>query len=323
MKYHILTGTGAEVSRLCLGTMTFGAQADEAEAKRLVQRALDAGINFFDTADVYNEGAAETILGKALKGHRDGVVVASKLRNPMGEHPRKDYGLSRWHVIHAVEASLKRLGIECLDILYFHQPDYNTPLEESLSASDQLVRQGKVMYIGTSNHAAWQICKALWLCDRDRLSAPRVTQVVYNLLARGIEQELLPFCRAHGIGMTVYNPLAAGLLTGKHSRAQGPVQGSRLQLNQAYYQRYWSDANLDATAELEEVAKRAGIKLVALAYRWLAAQEMVDAIVVGASRLEQLEENLSLWDGELCADTLEACDRVWAKLRGPSYPYNR
>lgn len=323
MKYRILTGTGAEVSRLCLGTMTFGAQADEAESVRMVRRALDAGINFFDTADAYTNGAAEVILGKALKGHRDGVVVASKVRQPMGEHPRKDYGLSRWHVVRGVEASLKRLGMECLDILYFHQPDYHTPLEESLSVADQLVRQGKVMYVGMSNHAAWQICQALWVCDRQRLIAPRVTQVVYNLLARGIEQELLPFCREQRIGVTVYNPLAAGLLTGKHSRTEGPVQGSRLQLNQTYHQRYWLDANLDAVAQLEEVAKGAGIKLVALAFRWLAAQQAVDSIVVGASRLEQLEENLSVWDGELSADTLEACDRVWAKLRGPSYQYNR
>jgi aryl-alcohol dehydrogenase-like predicted oxidoreductase len=323
MKYRILTGTGAEVSRLCLGTMTFGAQTDEAEATRMVHRALDAGINFFDTADVYSDGAAETILGKALKGHRDGVVVASKLRNPIGGHPRKDHGLSRWHIVHAAEASLKRLGMECLDILYFHQPDYDTPLEESLSAADQLVRQGKAMYIGMSNHAAWQICKALWLCSRDGLIAPRATQVVYSLLARGIEQELLPFCRAQGIGVTVYNPLAAGLLTGKHSRAKGPVQGSRLQLSRTYYQRYWLDANLDAVDDLGRIAEGAGIKLVALAYRWLAAQPDVDAIVVGASRLEQLEDNLSLWDGELGADTLEACDRVWEKLRGPSYAYNR
>jgi aryl-alcohol dehydrogenase-like predicted oxidoreductase len=323
MKYRILTGTGARVSRLCMGTMTFGGQAGEAESIQMVQRALDAGISFFDTADVYNDGAAEAILGKALKGHRDGVVVASKVRNPMGQHPHKDSGLSRWHIIHGVEASLKRLGMECLDILYFHQPDYDTPWEESLSAADQLVRQGKVMYIGVSNHAAWQICKALWVCDRNRLSAPRVTQVVYNLLARGIEQELLPFCREQGVGVTVYNPLAAGLLTGKHNRAEGPVQGSRLQLNPTYYERYWMDANLDAVAELQKIAGRAAIKPVALAYRWLAAQETVDAIVVGASRPEQLDENLLLWDGELSADTLEACDRVWERLRGPSYPYSR
>ncbi len=178
MKYRILTGTGIEVSRLCLGTMTFGAQADESASVQMVQQALDAGITFFDTANVYNNGAAEIILGKALKEHRSGVVVATKVRNPMGEHPRKDYGLSRWHITHAVEASLKRLAMDCVDILYFHQPDYDTPLEESLSAADQLVRSGKVMCIGMSNHAAWQICKALWFCDRDRQSPPRVTQVV-------------------------------------------------------------------------------------------------------------------------------------------------
>lgn len=323
MKYTILRGTGAEVSKLCLGTMTFGAQADEAESVRMVRAALDAGVTFFDTADVYTRGAAEIILGKALQGHRDGVVVASKVRNPMGEHPRRDYGLSRWHIIHGVEASLQRLGMECLDILYFHQPDHDTPLEESLSAADQLVRQGKVMNLGLSNYAAWQFCKARWVAEQQRVIAPTVTQVVYNLLSRGIEQEFLPFCQAEEIGVTVYNPLAAGLLTGKHTRAEGPAQGSRLEMNTGYRNRYWRDANLDAVDELCRIAEGVGISILALAYRWLAAQKGVDAIVVGASRLEQLQQNLSLWEGDLDADTLAACDRVWQALRGPSYPYNR
>lgn len=323
MQYRTLTGTGAKVSRLCMGSMTFGSQVDQGEANQMVHRALDAGINFFDTADVYNDGASEIILGKALEGHRDSVVLASKVRNPLGEHEHKDFGLSRWHIIRGVEASLKRLGTECLDILFFHQPDYDTPLEESLRAADELVRDGKVMYIGMSNHASWQICEALWVCDRDRYSPPVVTQVVYNLLTRGIEQEHLPFCKKMGLGVTVYNPLAAGLLTGKHSRTAGPAEGSRLQLSEGYYRRYWLDANWDATTKLLAVARKAGIDPVALAFQWLAAQEIVDSIVIGASRMEQLEENLSVWDGELSDDTLEACDAVWQKLRGPCYQYNR
>jgi aryl-alcohol dehydrogenase-like predicted oxidoreductase len=322
MQYTILTGTGVEVSRLCMGTMTFGAQADEAESVRMVHAALDAGITFFDTADIYNQGASEVILGKALQGKRDGVVVASKVRNPMGPHPRRDVGLSRWHIIHGVEASLRRLGMECLDILYFHQPDYNTPLEESLSAADQLVRQGKVMNLGLSNHAAWQFCKARWVADRQRVTAPTVTQVVYNLLARGIEQEFLPFCREEKIGVTVYNPLAGGLLTGKHT-ADGPAADSRLAINTGYRNRYWRDANLEAVDALTTIAQEAGISLLALAFRWLAAQEAVDAIIVGASRLEQLQQNLALWEGDLDEATLAACDRVWETLRGPSYAYNR
>ena len=323
MKYRILTGTGAKVSRLCMGTMTFGSQVEECEAIQMVHRALDAGINFFDTADSYNNGASETILGKALKGHRDNVVLASKVRNPVGEHKHKDFGLSRWHILRGVEASLKRLGTDCLDICYLHQPDYDTPLEESLAAADQLVREGKVIYIGMSNYAAWQVCQALWICDRNRLHAPVVTQVVYNLLTRGIEEEFLPFCQSLGLGVTVYNPLAAGLLTGKHSHTKPPLEGTRFQLDAAYYERYWRDSNFDAAAELGEIAKQAGKKPVALAFQWLAAQEAVDAIIVGASKLEQLEENLSVWDGELSNDTLEACDVVWRKIRGPCFQYNR
>jgi len=323
MQYRMLTGTGAEVSRICLGTMTFGAQAEESESIRMVHRALDAGINFVDTADSYGNGLSETVVGKALKGRRDGVVLASKVRNPVGEYEHKDVGLSRWHIIHGVEASLKRLATDCLDICYLHQPDYSTPLEESLAAFDQLVQQGKVIYVGMSNYAAWQVCRALWLGDRAHLQAPVVTQVVYNLLTRGIEQELLPFCRSLHVGLTVYNPLAGGLLTGKHNRSHPPTKGTRFQLKEEYHNRYWLDSHFDAVAELVQIAKQAGKEPVALALQWLAAQEAVDAIIIGVSRMEQLEQNLSVWEGELDEDTLEACERVWKKLRGDSFRYNR
>jgi len=323
MKYRTLTGTGVTVSRICLGTMTFGSQVGESESIQMVHRAMDAGVNFIDTADVYNKGISETILGKALQGKRGGVVLASKVGNQVGPYEMKDVGLSRWHVIHGVEASLKRLGTGCLDICYLHRPDYNTPLEESLAAFDQLVRQGKVMYIGMSNYAAWQVCHARWMCDRNRFIAPVVTQQVYNLIARGIEQEFLPFCREFDIGVTVYNPLAGGLLTGKHDPAKPPTEGTRFQLNEAYYGRYWLDSNFDALAGLMEIARQAGKKPVELALQWLAAQDAVDSIIIGFSKMEHLEENLSAWDGDLDDDTLEACDRVWKKIRGDSFQYNR
>lgn len=323
MQYRTLTGTGAAVSRICLGTMTFGSQVDEADAIRMVHRALDAGVNFIDTADVYNQGLSETIVGKALKGRRHGLVLASKVGNRVGPYELKDLGLTRWHIIHGVEASLKRLGTDCLDIYYLHRPDYNTPLEESLAAFDQLVCQGKVMYIGMSNYAAWQICRALWLCGRNRLNPPVVTQCPYNLLTRGIEQELLPLCREFGIGVTVYNPLAAGLLTGKHDHTQPPAQGTRFQLDPQYYHRYWLDSHFDGVTKLVEVAEQAGVKPTALALQWLAAQDIVDAILIGATRMEHLEENLSAWEGKLDEATLEACDRVWESIRGDSFRYNR
>jgi aryl-alcohol dehydrogenase-like predicted oxidoreductase len=323
MKYRTLTGTGAKVSRICLGTMTFGAQAGEAESIQMVHRAMDAGVNFIDTADIYTRGVSETIVGKALKGKRDGVVLASKVGNQVGPYKMKDNGLTRWHTIHGVEACLKRLDTDCLDLCYLHKPDYNTPLEESLAAFDQLVRQGKVMYIGMSNYAAWQVCHAQWICDRNRFSAPVVTQNVYNLMTRGIEQEFLPFCREFNIGVTVYNPLAGGLLTGKHDRAKPPAEATRFQLNKEYYGRYWLDSNFDALAELMEIGEQAGKKPVELALQWLAAQDAVDSIIIGFSKMEHLEENLSAWDGDLDADTLEACDRVWKKIRGDSFQYNR
>ncbi len=322
MEYRTLTGTGATVSRICLGTMTFGGQVEEADAIRMVHRALDAGVNFVDTADMYTGGASEIITGKALKGKRNGVVLATKVGNQVGDYELKDDGLTRWHIINGVEASLKRMGVECIDIYYLHIPDYRTPLEETLAAFDQLVRQGKIMYVGMSNFASWQSCHALWICDQRNFSPPVVTQHVYNLVTRGIEQELIPFCREFGLGLTVYNPLAAGLLTGKHSR-NAPTAGTRLQMTESYYNRYWYDSNFNALAELMEIAEQAGKKPVELAFQWLAAQDIVDSIIVGFSRMEHLEENLTAWQGELDEDILEACDQVWEKVSGDIFQYNR
>jgi aryl-alcohol dehydrogenase-like predicted oxidoreductase len=323
MQYKTLTGTGATVSRICLGTMTFGDQVNEADSIRMVHRALDAGVNFIDTADAYTKGVSEIITGKALKGKRDGLILASKVCNQVGAYKLKDTGLSRWHVINGVEASLKRLDTDCLDIYYLHKPDYNTPLEETLAAFDMLVRQGKVIYVGMSNFAAWQICQALWICDKRNYSPPVVTQNVYNLLTRGIEQELLPLCKEFKLGLTVYNPLAAGLLTGKHIPDKGPVDGSRFQLNKEYYGRYWNDVNFDALSEIMDIAKKAGKKPTELAFQWLVAQSVVDSIIIGFSKMEHLEENLSAWEGKLDEDTLKACDEVWKKIKGISFQYNR
>jgi aryl-alcohol dehydrogenase (NADP+) len=289
----------------------------------MVHRALDAGVNFIDTADIYSKGVSETITGKALKGKRNGVVLASKVGNQVGQYKLKDNGLSRWHIINGVEACLKRLDTDCLDICYLHKPDYKTPLEESLAAFDALVRQGKVVYVGMSNYAAWQTCQARWICDINRFSPPVVTQNVYNLLARGIEQEFLPFCREMNIGLTVYNPLAGGLLTGKHKSGSPPAEGTRFQLNKEYHGRYWLDSNFDALSELMEIAKQAGKKPVELALQWLAAQNIVDSIIIGFSKMEHLEENLSAWEGELDSNTLKACDQVWKKIKGDSFQYNR
>jgi aryl-alcohol dehydrogenase (NADP+) len=323
MEYRTLTGTGITVSRLSVGTMTFGAQVDEATAIRIVHMAVDAGVNLVDTADAYVGGTSEQIVGKALVGKRDRVVLASKVCNLVGGDRIKDSGLHRWHVIRGVEASLKRLGTDCLDICYLHRPDYQTPMEETLAAFDTLVQQGKVVYLGMSNFAAWQICEALWKCDARRWAPPAVTQVPYNLLTRGIEEELVPFSVKMGIGITVYNPLAGGLLTGKHRKEAGPGADTRFGLSQQYHDRYWLDSNFDAVTQLQAIARQAGLSLTQLALQWLLTQGHVDSAILGVSRVEHLEENLQAAAGTLDGATLKACDEMWARLRGDHFRYNR
>ena len=323
MQYQRLRGTGATVSRLSLGAMTFGAQTDEPTAKRIIDIALDVGINFIDTADVYVGGASEEIVGRALKGKRDKVVLASKVRGLSGEDKYRDAGLHRWHIIHGVEASLKRLGVDCLDICYMHRPDRNTPIEETLAAFDILVQQGKVMYVGVSNFSSWRICRAKWVADVGRYPSPVVTQVPYNLLARGIEQELLPFTSEMDVGVVCYNPLAGGLLTGKHRKANQPIENTRFSLSQNYYNRYWMDSNIAAVEALTTIAEKAGKTLLELALQWLLAQSTVDTVIFGVSKLEHLEQNVQAAEGALDAGTLAACDEVWGTLRGDYFRYNR
>ncbi len=323
MEWRVLTGTGARVSRLCLGTMTFGRQVDEAAAIDIVHRALDAGINFVDTAELYAGGVSETILGKALEGKRNSVVLLSKINRFRGDYKNKDLGLTRWHMVRGVEAVLKRLRTDCLDILLFHYPDYGTPVAESLAAADQLVRQGKILYYGMSNHAAWQVCQAVHLAEARALERPTVTQAPYNLLTRGIEQEFLPFCQEYHLGVTVYNPLCGGFLTGKHSAGAPPAEGTRFQVNREYYDRYWRESNFDALSELLSIARQAGKSPVQLALQWLASQQAVDSIILGVTKPAQLEENIAAADGRLDQDTLAACDKVWQKIKGDSFQYNR
>jgi aryl-alcohol dehydrogenase (NADP+) len=323
MEYQVLRGTGVKVSRVCLGAMTFGEQASEEVARRMIDGALEAGVNFIDTADAYVGGRSEEILGRALAGRRHRVVLASKVRFSAGEDPHKDQGLHRWHVIRGVEASLKRLRTDCLDLCYLHMPDYQTPIEETLAAFDLLVRQGKVMYVGMSNYAAWQMCEALWKCDRRNWTPPVVMQVVYNLLARSIEAECVAFAGKMNMGMVVYNPLAGGLLTGKHRLAQGPDAGTRFGMKKNYFERYWNPSHFAAVEELGAVAAKAGKPLTQLALQWLLSQPHVDSVILGASQEAQLAENLRFAEGRLDEETLRACDAVWQGLRGEHFAYNR
>jgi len=323
MEYRTLTGTGATISRVCLGTMTFGREVDEPTAIRMVHAALDRGVNMIDEADLYAGGRSEEIVGQALLGRRDAVVLASKVANPSGPYPLRDRGLHRWHIVRGVEDILRRLQTDRLDILYMHRPDRQTPMEETLSAMDRLVEQGKVLYVGMSNFAAWQVSEARWLARTNGWAMPVVTQYPYNLITRSLDEEATEFLTTCHVGLTVYNPLAGGLLTGKHTSEAGPQDGTRLAQSPEYRGRYWHEANLRVLERLRGIAAAAGKSLIELSLQWLASQPHVDAIVLGASRPEHLEQNIAAADGRLDADTLAACDAVWQEVRGTHFCYHR
>lgn len=323
MEFQVLRGTGITVSRICLGTMTFGDQADEATSIKMVDQAIDAGVNFIDTADAYGKGVSEEIVGKALKGKRDKVVLASKVANAIGPDKFKDGGLHRWHVIKGVEASLKRLQTDCLDICYLHKPDGHTPIEETMAAFDTLVQQGKVMYVGMSNFASWQVCEAQWKCDVNRWAPPVVLQLPYNLITRSIDEECVAFSKKMNLGVAVYNPLAGGMLTGKHKRDAKPGGDTRFGRNQEYFRRFWQDSNFEALEALQKIADGAGKSMIELSLQWLMSQSVVDTMILGASKLAHLEQNIKAAEGRLDADTLKACDGVWQMIRGGHFAYNR
>jgi len=315
-----LKGTELTVSRACLGTMTFGGQTDRAAAAHMVDLCLDRGVTFFDTANVYNGGESERILGEVLGARRPRVIVGTKVGMRVGDHPA---GLSRSLVLRAVEDSLRRLATDYVDICYLHAPDPSTPVGETLEALHCLVRDGKVRYPATSNFAAWQICHMLSLAEKRGYQPALLTQPMYNLLARRIEDEFLPFCAEFGLAVIAYNPLAGGLLTGKHQPA-APLPSTRFDGNQTYLDRYWHKGNFEAILKLAAIASTAGRTLVSLALNWLLHHTVTDCAILGASRVDQLEENLrALEDGALDQAAVAACDEVWASLKGPSPKYNR
>ena len=323
MEKRKIAHTDLEVSRACMGTMTFGSQADFKESSRMVDRCLDAGINFFDTANIYNQGRSEEILGRALGPRRKDIVLASKGRGAMGD-PVEYQGLSAAAIRTAIEASLERLGTDYLDIYYLHQPDGDTPIDETLGVLEELRSEGKIRYSATSNYSAWQLCEMHAMCDKSGHAKPWIAQPMYNILARGIEQEYFAFTEQEGITNVVYNPLAGGLLTGKQKANAAPLPGTRFDGNKLYLDRFWHDAYFDAVSEVGEIARAEGLTLVQLAFAWLLQQEQAHCIILGASRLDQLEENLeALQAPDLSDEQLEACDRVWRKLRGPTPNYNR
>lgn len=317
-----LKHTSLSVSRLCLGTMTFGKPVKEPEAVAMVDRALDAGINFFDTANAYQTGLSEEMLGRALQGKRSRCVVATKVWARMGDGP-DDSGLSKRAILKAVEDSLRRLATDYVDLYYLHQPDYSVPIDESLEALHALIQAGKVRYPASSNYSAWQVAEMQSLSRERGLSAPSVSQSMYNLLARGLEQEFVPMASKYDVSIVAYNPLAGGLLTGKH-RPDTIAAGTRFDNNQMYQDRYWHAQDFEAVASLQQIAAQAGRSLISLALCWLLHHTTTDSVILGASRMEQLEQNLlAAHEGPLGAEVVEACDQVWQRFRGPVPTYNR
>lgn len=294
MEYRTLGRTGVQVSCLCMGTMPFGGDADEETAAAMFRRCREAGINFFDTANVYNGGRSEEVLGKLVADCRDEVILTSKVHFPTGDDVNAR-GLSRRHIMLAVEASLKRLATDRLDIYFVHGFDPNTPIEETLRALDDLVRQGKILYPAVSNWAAWQIAKALGISAREGLARFECIQPMYNLVKRQAEVEILPLAQAEQVGVISYSPLGGGLLTGKYSTTHKPERG-RLVENTMYKQRYGLPVYYEIAERFTAHARERGVHPASLAVAWVMSHPAITAPIIGARNLEQLAASLGALD---------------------------
>lgn len=320
MKTQRLGRTGLKVTEVCLGTMTFGYQSDEHASFKIMDEAAANGVTFIDTADVYpvpvsleTVGRTEEIVGRWLSGKREQFVLATKCRMQMGSGAN-DGGLSRKHILSAIEASLRRLGTDYIDLYQVHAPDPETPIDETLSALDRIVESGKARYIGCSNFQAWQLAKALWTSDRLGLARFDSVQPRYNLLFREIEHDLFPLCGDQGVGVIVYNPLAGGLLTGKHRRDAPPAENTRFAVAGYYKARYWNEACFDAVERLTAFFKPREKSLTHVALAWALKQPAVTSAIVGATSAQQLRDTLRGVDLELNQEEMEECDRVWYRL---------
>lgn len=321
MQYRVLGSSGLMVSPICLGTMTFGTPVGEADAVRLVHESIGLGVNFIDTANAYEGyarvlgspgGVAEQIVGKALQGRRDQVILATKVAAPLGHGPL-DRGLSAVHILRELDNSLRRLATDVIDLYIIHWPDKVTPLEVTLGAMDQAVRQGKVRYFGASNHSAWQLCRLLWLADTQ--GGPKVvsSQIPFSMLMRPFQNEL-EFCAQHGIGVTPYQSLQGGLLTGKYKRGQSDPSDSR-----AAEQPSWvwerNDALFDQLEGIEALAKQAGVPMAQYVLAWTLAQPAMSSLVVGARRIEQVKDAVAAVDVQIpdkhFAKVDELCAPPW------------
>ncbi len=319
MEYKILGGTGVKVSRLCFGVMSFGGDADEATSAAMFKRCREAGINFFDCANSYAGGRSEEILGRLIAGERNDLFITTKVASPMGKGIN-DRGLSRRHIVMQVEASLRRLQTDRVDLLFVHHFDPDTPMEETLRALDQLVQQGKVLYLGVSNWAAWQIAKAHGIAARAGLARFECIQPMYNLTKRQAEVEILPFALSENVGVIPYSPLGGGLLSGKYTTTARPT-GARLVQNQMYAKRYAEEFYYEIAERFTSHAQEKGVHPATLAVAWVMHHPAITAPIIGARNVAQLEASLDAvnvpmtpaWRAEIAALSYEpppATDRT-------------
>jgi len=327
MKMRFLGKTGIQVSEICLGTLTFGGRdfyshigtLDQKESGVLVDMALDAGVNFFDTADIYSGGLAEEILGKALDTQRKSVIVATKVRGRMGPGPN-DVRLSRNHILEGCDASLKRLGTDYIDLYQVHSFDFNTPLEETLRALDDLVRQGKVRYTGCSNFTGWHLMKALAISDKHGWDRFVTLQAQYSLLTRDLEYELVPLCLDQDLGILTWGPLSSGFLSGKYRRGQPRPKGARLSDPNARFGRLDEEKGYDIIEELDRIAKEHSATVAQAALNYLLRKPGVTSVIISARTPEQLADNLKTTDLEMTPEEVAQLDEI-TKL-APLYPHD-
>jgi aryl-alcohol dehydrogenase-like predicted oxidoreductase len=309
MEYRQLGNSGVRVSVIGLGTNRFGSkEVGQTDVDQIIDQALDLGINFFDTANVYTEGRSEETLGQALKGRIDKVVLASKFSFPRKSSPNS-WGASRYQLMQAVDASLRRLQTDHIDLYYTHRWDASTPIEETLRALDDVIRMGKVRYIGASAYASWQLAHANVLAEMKGWTAFVVIQSEYNLLRRDVEREVLPYCRAHRVGFVPYYPLAGGFLTGKYERGKPPPPGSRGENTRAVRE-LMTEANYNTVVRLATWAEARGRGVNELAQAWLLAQPQVCSVISGATKAQQVVSNAKASDWQLTAEELKEIDSI-------------
>ena len=316
MEYRQLGTTGVRVSTIAYGTFPLGKYTDTGAGVRMIHAAMDRGVNFIDTANVYFKGRSEEIVGAALKGRRHQAVLASKFGHPMGDGPN-ERGSSRYHIYHEVEGSLRRLQTDCIDVYYIHIPDPTTPLEETIRALDDLVRQGKVRYLGTSHFAAWQIVHGLWLAEHNRLTPWVVEQPRYCLIDRAIEQEVVPMAQDLGIGIVAHSPLGGGFLTGKYKPGEPPPPDSRFAARPdgitslpQHYDLMLTEPNLNVVEAVRALAQAHGTTPSAIALAWVMAQPFVSSAIIGPKNPFQLEDNLAAADVVLSTEDIANLDSV-------------